>query len=114
MSTSAEREASRPINRPPRVEMTESRKCSVVIERHQEQGANRVQGRLLDLSRSGVKIALDCCIPFDETVTLTAEFPEIHVEFKVLADVLWSRQSDNDTWLIGCDIWNSDSPLSGA
>ena len=104
MSTSTEREASRPINRPPRVEMTDGRKGSVLIERHQKQGANRVHGRLVDLSRGGVKIAVDCCIPFDETITLTADFPEIHVEFEVLADVLWSRQVDNNTWLIGCSF----------
>jgi hypothetical protein len=102
MTTNTEREASQPINRPPRVDMTGGRSGTVMIERHQKRGANRVHGRLVDLSRGGVKISVDCCIPFDETVTLTAEFPEIHFEFHVLADVRWSRQGDGDTWLIGC------------
>jgi hypothetical protein len=74
----------------------------VVAERTAPGQPAAVQGKLIDLSRSGAKVSISSPIPVDESFTLRIQVSELELDLTVNAEVCWMRPAGPDSWYLGC------------
>ena len=66
---------------------------------------------MLDLSRQGVKIVSDTCIPTGEAIRLHFRVSAAELRFDAAAKVCWARPTEGETWYIACSL---DSEIPAA
>ncbi|MFV2069202.1 MAG: PilZ domain-containing protein [Pirellulales bacterium] len=88
--------------RDPRTELADEKKVLVRVAYQTKDGPELLDGQLLDISRSGAKLAIPRGLPFGEKVDLHAVIPELDLDLTVGAVVSWNRQDTDGRWLIGC------------
>jgi len=87
-----------------RYQIRDDRPLDVVIQRITLDGIETITGRVVEVSRSGVKLAVSGSIPFEETVPLKILNDDLGVEIEVQARVCWGRPGPGSTWTAGCRI----------
>ncbi len=74
----------------------------IIVEWTSQGQPATVQGRLIDLSRSGAKVAISSPIPVDEAFTLRLQVSELGLNLTLNAEVCWMRPAGPDSWYLGC------------
>jgi tetratricopeptide (TPR) repeat protein len=95
--------------REPRYEISNLQSITAHINRKTADHKEKIDGQLLDLSRSGAKVSASVCLQFAEEITLQISVAQLDLQIDLEAKVCWIRPSDSLQWLIGCSF---SPPLS--
>ena len=87
-----------------RIVLADGQKTTVTLEPGTDEGRERFPAKLLDLSRSGVKLSVASCIPFGKAVSLNLVIPDLALDLRVSAEVCWMRPAKGDSWFLGCSF----------
>ena len=69
-----------------------------------EDGGQRHEGTLAELSSKGVRVALGVCLEKDTPVQFNLSVPSVGLEFSCLAHPRWFQPRDADSWWVGCEL----------
>lgn len=95
--------------REPRYHLRDPQVANVVLERADGASPTNVSAELRDISRSGAKLFVPICLPFEEVIVIRIEIPVLDLQLDVAATVRWVRPTDGAAWSVGC-VFNH--PLS--
>lgn len=87
-----------------RIELGTGNVAKIVIRRHLKKDSETVEGRLVDLSTGGAKVAVARSLKFSEAIGLRILVPEMELEIDVAAQVCWMRSATGDQWVVGCSF----------
>lgn len=87
-----------------RLELGTGNVATIQIQRQVTKESETVEGRLVDLSTGGAKIAVGRSLKFSEAIGLRIIVPEMDLQIDVDAQVCWMRSANGDQWVIGCSF----------
>jgi hypothetical protein len=93
------------VEQPPRMKRHRLRRgkpIRVTVER--QSGSTPEEAELLDISRSGMKVAVPIHLALHEAVQLKLEVPDLDTSLSLPATVCWSRPGEGDIWRVGCQF----------
>jgi hypothetical protein len=77
---------------------------AVTVERSDDVEPQLIDGELIDVSRSGLKLSMSDAPAVREAVVVRLSVPEIDLDLRIDAKVCWSQPAPRDRWYMGCAL----------
>ena len=90
------------VARPPRYDTADDQSLQVAIQRAVGETPERIEARLLNLSRDGFQVRTSVPLAAKEAIVLKFEEPESGLEFDLPGTVCWEQVQGDGSWVQGC------------
>ena len=84
--------------------LCEDRSVNVTIQRGEGRSPSQIPAELIDISRTGVKLAAPSCPAIDDALVLKLQFPSVDLDLSVEAKVCWAQPAEQESWRLGCTL----------